>query len=711
MKLAPLRLLALVASLAPACLPGGAVVLSRSDDAAVDASTDVAAPDATRDALAPDASTDVATPDVAPDVAPDVRPPMTDQVWTTRTVAATVGCGVGEWCWQSPSPQGEAVFDAFALSASDVWAVGGHGLAMRWDGARWTLTRTGTRANLQRVWGARSDEVWATTLESNAAGTASVGQLLRWDGARWAAVTVPFTDRPAVVHGSGASDVWVVTQPDRSTRSSTIWRWDGARWTEVREGLPEGTFQVSDLWVERAGRAWMYGRVAGEAHAYQVFRHDGARWTLQEDIRDSVADQAFTGRIAGAGGEVYLTSTGINGDRAWYTVRLTQTPFRFDRPPVATRSFQDSLVGSGGHVWLVGGAQLYRRDAAGWVAAGPTLPNARVRSVTAFAASDADTAWGFNVYADTWRRLRGQWLLASNELKPQFRGVASAQGSVFVYGSGASFELPLSETWTHRVGAFADAADVVTDATRATLAVRTTAGRLVRVTARGEEDVTPPSSTVVDAASATAGVLWAIANNRVTQWDGARWQDAPALPAQVGDGNAVIATARADLRFVAALGADVFVAGGVRRVELENSYTDFLCRLRAGAWRCVGIAGTRPFMFYGSDFTDLEASPTSGLWGVVAGRLARFDVETLAATTVGLSTGEASFSSLGAGPSGELVAFADGIVVLRPATRTAERYALPTSGYAGRLGAAGVGADGTLYAAGPNGELLRHRTR
>jgi len=703
MKLRSRLALSLFASLAPACLPGPSVVLSRADDAAADAPV-ADAPVA--DARSPDASPDASPPDASPDVAPDVAPPMTDEVWPARAVPAAIGCDVGAWCWQHPNPQGEAVFDALALSASDVWAVGGRGLAMHWDGAAWAFTRTGTTANIYRVWGTRRDDVWVTTLETDPGGTNATGQLLHWVGDRWVGVAVPFTQRPAAVHGSGPYDVWVSTQSNRSTESGSIWRYDGTRWSEMREGLPAGPFTALDLWVEQAGRVWMYGRASGEAHAYSVYRHDGARWALVEDIRDSVSDQAFTGRIAGAGAEVFLLSGGINGDRASYTVRISQSPFRFERSSAA-RSHTDTLVAAGGGVWYLGGSELYRRDAGAWVAAGPALDGDRVRAVTAFAASDAATGWGFNYYADTFRRVGGAWLRVSGPTKPVFRGVVTAQGAVLAYGSGGAFELPLGETWTPRTGALADAAEVVTDATRATVVIRTSMGRLVLEEAGAERDITPPMATVAAAATASAGVVWAVANNRVTQWDGARWQEAPALPARVGD----IDTARADLRFVAALGADVFVAGGVRRVELENDYTDFLCRLRAGAWTCAAIAETRPFMLYGSNFTALAASPTGGLWGLVAGRLTRFDAATLSASTVGLSTGEGSFSTLAVGPGGELVTFANGIIVLHPATRAAERYELPTSGYAGRIGVAGVGPDGSVYAAGPNGELLRHRVR
>lgn len=700
-------------SLAIGCLPTETVVLTRAGDASADAPTTDSpnAPDVATDTTAVN---DAGVEDVptGKDVVTDVAPPDTDEVWPARVVNASVGCASGQWCWENPVPHGESVFDAFALSATDVWAVGGHGLAMRWNGTAWTRVETGTTADLRRVWASGPSDVWATTFQyTDAARTRFTYGLLRWDGTRWSTPPLPAGARPNLVHGSGARDVWIVSQPETSG-PTTVWRYDGARWSAVSEGLPTGGVAVRDLWVEREGRVWMYGGVPGEAHPYDVYRYEGGRWTRVESARDSVSNQAFTGRIAGANGEVYVLTTALGGFNTWSFVNLSQTPARYERVSVGTRTYTDTVLSAGGRLWYVG-SDIYRREGAQWVATGVPRPmNNRVRLPTTFAASDANTGWAFNAYADQYRMSAGTWALTTAEDKPELRGLAARGGVPIAYGTGV-YTRSANGAWSRSPFTTTDTLGVAHDPTGALRWVIVAPGRAMRVEGATLVDASPADATVISIWMPDTTTAWATfgatTGSRFRRWDGSRWNDAPALPARIGD----VDGARVELGPVWADGRDVWVAGGMRRVTLENDLNGILCRLRDGAWTCVDLARSL------SEPTPVEAlwgtpatvpSNASGLWALVARRLVRVDRETLARTSVGLATGADSFGRLvGNERTGDLALVGTNVTILRPGTRNAEEYRAPLSGYTGGVGAVFPADDGGFWVTAANGGILRYR--
>jgi hypothetical protein len=59
----------------------------------------------------------------------------------------------------------------------DVWAIGGDGLSLHYDGHKWTPVETGSKAILWSLWSGKNKETW---LAGNG------GTLLRWNGSAWA---------------------------------------------------------------------------------------------------------------------------------------------------------------------------------------------------------------------------------------------------------------------------------------------------------------------------------------------------------------------------------------------------------------------------------------------------------------------------------------------------------------------------------------------
>ncbi len=189
-------------------------------------------------------------------------------------------CSPHRLCWEQPLPTGTPVRGLFALSSNAVWAVGDHGLVMRWDGARWTGFPSGTTSTLRSVWAASASEAWAVGDD---------GVVLRFDGQEWVGSTQS-TGALRGVWGAGASNVWAVGALGR------IQHWNGTGWAEASSGVDAGLRAVhgsgaSDVWA------------VGENGT--ALRWNGSSWqpTTTNDARALNAVRAVSPTEAWAAGE------------------------------------------------------------------------------------------------------------------------------------------------------------------------------------------------------------------------------------------------------------------------------------------------------------------------------------------------------------------------------------------------------------------------
>ncbi|MCX6854604.1 MAG: cadherin domain-containing protein, partial [Verrucomicrobia bacterium] len=90
--------------------------------------------------------------------------------------------------------------DVWGTSASDVWAVGGGGLILRWNGTTWSTSPSGTTQDLLSIWGSSATDVYATSAE---------GGIFRFNGTSWTAETSGSIERMNSVFGTSASAVYV----------------------------------------------------------------------------------------------------------------------------------------------------------------------------------------------------------------------------------------------------------------------------------------------------------------------------------------------------------------------------------------------------------------------------------------------------------------------------------------------------------------------
>jgi hypothetical protein len=137
----------------------------------------------------------------------DVRPELYS-LWTERGTGTVFGVGrdgvivrrtpYESWVVLS-TPSKAPLLDIEGTGSTDLWAVGGGGTALHFDGTQWQQVETGTQEGLIAVAASAPDDVWAV-------GTR--GTVLHFDGTAWKPVDtgVSSTLRAVTVHGG---EVWL----------------------------------------------------------------------------------------------------------------------------------------------------------------------------------------------------------------------------------------------------------------------------------------------------------------------------------------------------------------------------------------------------------------------------------------------------------------------------------------------------------------------
>lgn len=152
--------------------------------------------------------------------------------------AVTQGlCPLGQWCVETQQPPiGVLLHAVWAVSATDVFAVGDAGTILRRVDGIWTPLSSGTTSNLRGVWAASSSDVWAVGVN---------GTVLRFNGTAWSTIPGVTTANVDAVWGSSATDVWLAG-------SGLVTHWDGTSFL----GTPFGGSMLSvsgtgprDVWV------------------------------------------------------------------------------------------------------------------------------------------------------------------------------------------------------------------------------------------------------------------------------------------------------------------------------------------------------------------------------------------------------------------------------------------------------------------------------
>ena len=105
-----------------------------------------------------------------------------------------------EWTWENPLPQGNTLWGVWGAARDEVYAVGGMGSVLRYNGTDWLVTANLVDDILQDVWGAAPDDIYAVTSDA---------EFYHFDGATWS-LQYDHDGYTADLWGRSANEIYAV---------------------------------------------------------------------------------------------------------------------------------------------------------------------------------------------------------------------------------------------------------------------------------------------------------------------------------------------------------------------------------------------------------------------------------------------------------------------------------------------------------------------
>jgi hypothetical protein len=140
-------------------------------------------------------------------------------------------------------------------SATDVFAVGGAGTILHYNGSAWSEMASGTTNYLVGVWGSSATDVFAVGY---------LGTIVHYNGSAWSEMTSGTTNYLVGVWGSSATDVFAVGE------GGTIRRYNGSAWSAMTSGTTNYLFGV---WGSSATDVFAVGELGTIRH------YNGSAWS------------------------------------------------------------------------------------------------------------------------------------------------------------------------------------------------------------------------------------------------------------------------------------------------------------------------------------------------------------------------------------------------------------------------------------------------
>ncbi len=167
-------------------------------------------------------------------------------------------CSADKWCWVNSLPQGNTMRGIWGSSATSVFAVGGAGTVMRYDGAKWSFSTGGTTETLHGVWGSAHNDVYAVGEE---------GTIVYWNGSKWSPEISGVTTPLYGVWAAGAKYAIAVGEG-----AAVVHYHKGSGWAVDKKLTAKGN--LNDVW----GLSPTYIVAVGDKG--MVAQYDGNTWSV-----------------------------------------------------------------------------------------------------------------------------------------------------------------------------------------------------------------------------------------------------------------------------------------------------------------------------------------------------------------------------------------------------------------------------------------------
>jgi serine/threonine protein kinase len=265
--------------------------------------------------------------------------------------------------------------DVWGAGLNNLWAIGKSGTLLRWNGVAWKDAGANINKDyyLNAIWGSGADDIWTV---------GKSGVILHWNGISWTEVPSGSSQALKDVWGTGKNDAFIVAE------SGVILHWNGNDWSPMASGTET---ELRGIWGSGPKDVWAVG--GSDASEGFILRYDGTKWqpftraeTRLNSIWGSAADDVWA-----VGGRPGPEGTVVHWDgKSWQPVVIPRAPWL------------NSIWGSGPRdIWVAGeSGTLLHYNGTAW-AEGVSGTQATLKNVFGTGANDVWTV-GFNGIIRHW---------------------------------------------------------------------------------------------------------------------------------------------------------------------------------------------------------------------------------------------------------------------------------------------------------------------